>query len=515
MIDVVSKPHLAARFAWLGALVVAALGAGSGWLIGGWMAGLVAGGAGILAGAVAALMATQAVVAARDAMHQQTNLRADLAALTKQAEQAHAAQSEAEVSLQAATDSAGAFGVDPAALTSWAKALAGDPNARIDAPSDGELIDAIRDLARARHDSAAQLTAALDRFVADPTQFTAQAGGLEQHLVNAAQVVAHQISAAQAETEDARAALAKAQSDHAALVADRDTLTQANATMRADMADLVSGAGDLSSVRASAHDHTTGLQDQLVSAEKHAMQAAEVMSRLSGSSDKIVEIISIIDGIAFQTNLLALNAAVEAARAGEAGQGFAVVASEVRRLAQRSGDAARDIRELIGQASGDIDRSASCVNDAVSALTGFGGHCTALTEALDQGASAFDKLSQGVSELSRRAAPAVGSAAPRTGRAAVQPKAPPPPAPESTRSSKAAAPAAVSAKPSAQPVAPEPAKSSPAAGDAAEPAASSALQKLAAASAAQAPSQRPSHGGGPRPLGPGEAANLDDDWAEF
>jgi methyl-accepting chemotaxis protein len=93
-------------------------------------------------------------------------------------------------------------------------------------------------------------------------------------------------------------------------------------------------------------------------------EVVETMGGITASSKRIGEIIGVIDSIAFQTNILALNAAVEAARAGEQGRGFAVVASEVRTLAQRSGEAARDIRQLIQKSTEDVETGAARVDDA-------------------------------------------------------------------------------------------------------------------------------------------------------
>ena len=97
-------------------------------------------------------------------------------------------------------------------------------------------------------------------------------------------------------------------------------------------------------------------------------QVVDTMASINESSKKIVDIIGVIDGIAFQTNILALNAAVEAARAGEQGRGFAVVAAEVRNLAQRSASAAQEIKTLIGNSVERVDVGAKLVNEAGSTM---------------------------------------------------------------------------------------------------------------------------------------------------
>jgi len=100
-------------------------------------------------------------------------------------------------------------------------------------------------------------------------------------------------------------------------------------------------------------------------------EAVSAMGEIEKSSGQITQIIGVIDEIAFQTNLLALNAGVEAARAGEAGRGFAVVAQEVRALAQRSADAAKEIKTLIASSTSQVERGVRLVGDTGQALSGI------------------------------------------------------------------------------------------------------------------------------------------------
>ena len=128
-------------------------------------------------------------------------------------------------------------------------------------------------------------------------------------------------------------------------------------------------------------------------------QTVSAMARIEESSGKISDIISVIDEIARQTNLLALNAAVEAARAGDAGRGFAVVASEVRSLAQRSSAAAKDIKDLITNSTGQVQEGVALVNRAGSALTEIVESIKKVAEIVAEIASASTEQSTGIDQV--------------------------------------------------------------------------------------------------------------------
>jgi methyl-accepting chemotaxis protein len=198
-------------------------------------------------------------------------------------------------------------------------------------------------------------------------------------------------------------------------------------TIATASAEIASGNQDLSSrteQQASSLEETASSMEELTSTVKqnadNARQANQLAQSASGiavkggdvvgqvvgtmasineSSRKIVDIISVIDGIAFQTNILALNAAVEAARAGEQGRGFAVVASEVRNLAQRSASAAKDIKALINDSVEKVEAGSSLVNQAGSTMTEIVTSITRVTDIMSEITSASREQSEGIEQV--------------------------------------------------------------------------------------------------------------------
>ncbi|WP_343585074.1 methyl-accepting chemotaxis protein [Herbaspirillum sp.] len=130
-------------------------------------------------------------------------------------------------------------------------------------------------------------------------------------------------------------------------------------------------------------------------------QVVETMNSINDSSRKIVDIIGVIDGIAFQTNILALNAAVEAARAGEQGRGFAVVATEVRSLAQRSAAAAKEIKMLIDDSVDKVGAGSKLVEQAGATMSEIVGSVERVTQIVGDIAAASEEQSAGIAQVNQ------------------------------------------------------------------------------------------------------------------
>ena len=199
-------------------------------------------------------------------------------------------------------------------------------------------------------------------------------------------------------------------------------------TIASASAQIAAGNQDLSArteAQASALEQTTSSIEALAQAVKHnagnarqaqqlALSASDValrggdvvsqvvdtMGAINNSSKKIVDIIGVIDGIAFQTNILALNAAVEAARAGEQGRGFAVVASEVRNLAQRSSAAAKEIKDLIDDSVQSVDAGAQLVNQAGATMTEVVDSVRRVTDIISDISAASQEQTDGIAQIS-------------------------------------------------------------------------------------------------------------------
>ncbi len=220
------------------------------------------------------------------------------------------------------------------------------------------------------------------------------------------------------------AAMAAMQKSLAAVVS---TVRRNSDSVATASAEIAQGNGDLSKrteQQASALQETAASMEQLSSTVKqnadNARQAnqlalgastvaaqggevvahvVETMKGINDSSKRIADIIGVIDGIAFQTNILALNAAVEAARAGELGRGFAVVASEVRSLAQRSAEAAKEIKGLITTSVERVAQGAALVDQAGATMTDVVGSIRRVTDIMAEISSASIEQSAGVTQI--------------------------------------------------------------------------------------------------------------------
>jgi methyl-accepting chemotaxis protein len=160
-------------------------------------------------------------------------------------------------------------------------------------------------------------------------------------------------------------------------------------------------------------DHARQANQQVASASAIAVKGGEVVSQvvetmgaIQASSHKIVDIIGVIDGIAFQTNILALNAAVEAARAGEQGRGFAVVATEVRHLAQRSASAAKEVKALIGTSVDKVNAGSQLVDEAgqtmqliVRSVKQVAGIMSEITAASEEQSEGIENINRAIAQI--------------------------------------------------------------------------------------------------------------------
>jgi methyl-accepting chemotaxis protein len=247
----------------------------------------------------------------------------------------------------------------------------------------------------ARRVADGDLTARIEAKSRDET------GQLLQALRNMNDSLAKTVSQVRAGTET----IATASSEIASGNADLSSRTESQASA---LEETASSMEELTSTVKQNAENAQQANQLVVSASDVAMRGGEVvgqvvstMSSIKESSRRIVDIIGVIDGIAFQTNILALNAAVEAARAGEQGRGFAVVAAEVRNLAQRSAAAAKEIKQLIGDSVDKVDAGSQLVDQAGKTMTEIVTSVQHVADIMSEVTAASQEQSAGIEQVNR------------------------------------------------------------------------------------------------------------------
>lgn len=223
--------------------------------------------------------------------------------------------------------------------------------------------------------------------------FNSAAGDLDR-IVRDVTRSAGQIETGSCEIRSATDDLALRTEQQAATLEDiANTLRELNVTVQANASSATALQGNVARAR-----------NDALAGSAVVESAVTAMGEIERSADQISQIITLIDGIAFQTNLLALNAGVEAARAGEAGKGFAVVATEVRALAQRSADAANDIKALIGTSTDQVSAGVKLVGQSGESLMTIVTGIADIDQAIDRIASVSQEQAVEIGRISDRLA---------------------------------------------------------------------------------------------------------------
>jgi methyl-accepting chemotaxis protein len=242
--------------------------------------------------------------------------------------------------------------------------------------ADGDLNTNIQVRSR---DESGELLEALQTMTANLTRIVNQVRGASDSIATGSSQIASGNADLSQRTEEQAANLEETAA----------SMEQLSATVR-NNADTARMAAQLAASAATAAAHGGDVVGQVV----------DTMEAISTSSRRVVDIIGTIDGIAFQTNILALNAAVEAARAGEQGRGFAVVAGEVRTLAQRSADAAKEIKSLISASVEKVEAGAHLVTEAGSAMNDIVAQVKRVNDLIGEISSATQEQTSGIGQVS-------------------------------------------------------------------------------------------------------------------